>query len=69
MQLEILTNDQQYTSICEDYWQQDEDGKLVLKVQEIAVKHKIQARIISQYVKQHAYVWSASICCRYCEEP
>ena len=56
MQLEILTNDQQYTSICEDYWQQDEDGKFVLKVQEIAVKHKTQARIISQYVKQHAYV-------------
>lgn len=69
MQLEILTNDQQYTSICEDYWRQDEGGKFVLKVQEIAVKHEVKAHIISQYVKQHAYVWSASICCRCCEKP
>lgn len=69
MQLEILTKDQQVAGICEDYWLQDEDGKFVLKVREIAVKHEVKAHIISQYVKQHAYVWSASICCRSCEEP
>lgn len=69
MQLEILTKDQQIASICEDYWQQNEDGKFILKVQEIAVKHEMKAHIVSQYVKQHAYVWSASICCRRCEDP
>lgn len=69
MQLKILTNDQQCTCICEDYWLQDEDGKFVLKVQEIAIKHEVKAHIVSQHVKQHAYVWLASICCRCCEEP
>jgi len=69
MQLEILTDNELCASICEDYWLQDEDGQFVLKVQEIADKHKIKAHIISQHVKQHAYVWSATICCRLCDEP
>ena len=69
MQLEILIDNELCASICEDYWLQDEDGKFVLKVQEIAVKHEMKAHIVSQYVKQHAYIWSASICCRCCEEP
>ena len=69
MQLEILIDDQQCVSICEDYWRQDEGGKFALKVQEIATRHEMKAHIVSQYVKQHACVWSASICCRRCEEP
>lgn len=69
MQLEILIDNELCASICEDYWLQDEDGKFVLKLQEIAVKHEMKAHIVSQYVKQHAYVWSALICCRRCEEP
>lgn len=69
MQLEILTDNELCANICEDYWLQDEDGKFVLKVQEIADKYGIKAHIISQHVKQHAYVWSAEICCKLCKEP
>lgn len=69
MQLEILTYDQRSASICKDYWLQDEEGKFVLKVQEIAVKYEMKAHIVSLYVKQHAYVWSVEICCKRCEEP
>lgn len=69
MQLEILTDDQQSASICKDYWRQDEAGKFVLKVQEVATRHGIKAHIISQHVEQHAFVWMATICCARCKEP
>lgn len=69
MQLKILTDNELCASICKDYWLQDENGKFVLKVQEIADKYVIKAHIISQHVKQHAYIWSAKICCKLCKEP
>lgn len=69
MQLEILTDNELCASICKDYWLQDEEGQFVLKVQEIADKYGIKAQVISQHVRQHAYIWSAAIRCRLCEEP
>ena len=69
MQLELLTDDQQSTSICKDYWQQDADGKFVLKVQEIADRHGVQAHMVSKHVKLHSYVWLAKICCVLCKKP
>lgn len=69
MQLEMLTDDKECTRICKDYWQQNEDGKFTLKVQEIAINHGMKPHLLSNYVKQHAYVWLATVCCMRCEEP
>lgn len=69
MQLVILTNDQHLASICKDYWQQDENGKYLLKVQEIGAKYGMTTHKVSQCVKEHAYVWSESVCCNSCKVP
>ena len=69
MQLEILTDDEQYVRICEDYWRQDEKGKFLLQVREVASIHSMQSRTISQLVKKYAYAWSAADCCRVCIKP
>lgn len=69
MQLEMLTDDKECARICEDYWQQNEDGKFALKVQEIATNYGMKPHILSSYVKEHSYVWLATVCCMRCEEP
>lgn len=69
MQLVILTDDQKSTSICKDYWRQDEAGKFALKVQEVATRHDMKAHIISQLVEQHAFVWLTTVCCIRCKKP
>lgn len=69
MQLVILTNDQHLASICKDYWQQDENGKYLLKVQEIGAKYGMTTHKVSQCVKQHSYVFSESVFCNSCTEP
>lgn len=69
MQLKMLIDDKQSARICKDYWRQNEDGKFALKVQEIATCHGMKPHVLSNYVKQHAYVWLATVCCMRCEQP
>lgn len=67
MLLKILTNDAQCARICRAYWRQDEDGKFMQKVSDIAKIYDMKLRAVSKLVEQNAYVSIATSACGSCK--
>lgn len=68
MQLELEgISDEQCTRICEDYWRQNDEGKFIFKVRELAAMYELKPSSVSSLVSKHAYVWMDSIYCEDCK--
>lgn len=67
MLLKILTDNVQYARICRAYWQQDEDGKFMLKVSDIAEAYDMKPRAVTKLVERSSYVLIATSACRICK--
>ena len=63
--LKYLTDDPQKQKACQDYWLQEADG-FVLTVREVAQKHELQYRGISNLVAQWSQAYSLEDACSQC---
>lgn len=68
MKLEILTEDEQFADICEEYWLIDDAGKFARNVQEIASRYGMKPHLVSKLVEQYSYVWLPEIFCTHCKQ-
>lgn len=68
LQLKFMTDDARLRKICQDYWQQDDEGDFVFTVKEIANRYEQSYYGFAQFVAQYCQAFSVEDACSKCGE-
>src|ERR1700724_4122392 len=69
VKLQFSTEDKQWVSLCEKYWEIDSEQHFVHKVSELADEFDIPSKQITKFVSTYSNALSANICCLECQIP
>lgn len=67
--LQFCTEDKQWVSLCEKYWEIDNEQRFVHKVSELADEFDIPSNQITKFVSTYSNALSDNICCKGCQIP
>ena len=67
--LQFCTEDKQCVSLCEKYWEIDNEQRFVHKVSELADEFDIPSNQITKFVATYSNALSNNICCAECQIP
>jgi hypothetical protein len=67
--LQFCTEDKQWVSLCEKYWEIDNEQHFVHKVSELANEFGIPSKQITKLVSTYSKAFSNNICCTGCQIP
>jgi hypothetical protein len=67
--LRFLTDDKQWVSLCEKYWEIDNDQRFVHKIAELSREFNIPTKQITKVIVQYSSAFSDDDCCPQCQMP